>query len=36
VKPFAEAPRIVAPVAEAKPVALTNGSGAEAHEDLAF
>ncbi|EJL31610.1 amidohydrolase family protein [Novosphingobium sp. AP12] len=36
VKPFAGAPKIVVPKAEAKPVALTNGAGAEAHEDFAF
>jgi hypothetical protein len=36
VKPFAAAPKVVVPKAEAKPVALTNGTGAEAHEDFAF
>ncbi|HUD31324.1 MAG TPA: amidohydrolase family protein [Novosphingobium sp.] len=36
VKPFAEAPKVVAPKPEARPVALTNGAGAEAHEDFAF
>jgi len=36
VKPFAEAPRIILPKVEAKPVALIHGSGAEAHEDFAF
>ncbi|WP_324695373.1 amidohydrolase family protein [Novosphingobium aerophilum] len=36
VKPFAEPPKVVAPAAAAKPVALMGGSGAEAHEDFAF
>lgn len=36
VKPFAEAPKVVVPQVTARTAALTNGAGAEAHEDFAF
>lgn len=36
VSPFADAPEITVPAAEAKPVALHAGDGAETHEDFAF